>query len=43
MYLSPRERRALIMSTGLCLAVIIAACAVAASFGALWCPAGIFC
>jgi hypothetical protein len=42
-YLTHRERRAIIMATGVALSIIIACVSIAASLGALWCPAGTFC
>jgi hypothetical protein len=42
-YLTHRERRAIIMATGVALSIIILTVTVAAHLGALWCPAGTFC
>lgn len=43
MYITPRERTAITMATGICFAIIILAVCVAASFGALTCPTDVFC
>lgn len=42
-YLTPAERRAIIMATGIAVAIILTTVAVAHNLGALSCPAGTFC